>query len=117
LLDELQPCAHGADVAEAMGRVQEAYVSDVFIHHALELVRLTRDDTRVDLGASPRAGLALVQGARARAYIHGRDYVLPDDLYALAEDVLLHRMRLTYEALAEGQTGAVVLRELLAKCM
>jgi MoxR-like ATPase len=45
--------------------------------------------------------------------IHGRDYVVPEDLYALAEDVLLHRMRLNYEALAEGYSGSDVLRSLL----
>jgi len=116
LLDEAEPCAHGRDVAAAMGAVQQVYVSDVFVQHTLELVRMTRADARIELGASPRACLALVQAARARAYIHARDYVLPDDLYALAEDVLLHRMRLTYEALAEGQTGAAIVRELMAAC-
>jgi len=47
--------------------------------------------------ATPRAGMALTHASRARAFIHGRDYVVPEDLYALADDVLLHRMRLTYE--------------------
>ncbi len=45
--------------------------------------------------------------------IHGRDFVIPEDLYALAEDVILHRIRLTYEALADGQTGPDVLHEIL----
>jgi MoxR-like ATPase len=67
------------------------------------------------VGGSPRAGFALTLAARARAYIHGRDYVVPEDLYALAEDVLLHRMRLTYEALAGGVKGATVLREIMAE--
>ncbi|MBL8897685.1 MAG: ATPase, partial [Planctomycetes bacterium] len=61
----------------------------------------------------PRAGIALVQAARARAFVHGRNFVTPEDLFALAEDVLLHRMRLTYEALAEGVSGRAVVRELL----
>jgi MoxR-like ATPase len=65
------------------------------------------------LGCSPRAGIALVTAARARAFIHGRDHVVPDDLFALAEDVMLHRIRLNYEALAEGLTGRVVLKEIL----
>ena len=47
------------------------------------------------------------------ALIHGRDYVIPEDLYALADDVMLHRTRLNYEAMAEGYTGLRVLRELL----
>jgi MoxR-like ATPase len=56
-----------------------------------------------------------VKASRARALIHGRDYVLPEDLFALAEDVMLHRMRLTYEALAEGHTGQQVLQEILSE--
>ena len=50
---------------------------------------------------------------RARALIRGRRYVVPDDLYALAEDALLHRMRLNYEALADGKSGASVLKSIL----
>ena len=53
------------------------------------------------------------QGVARRALIQGRDYVVPEDLYALADDVMLHRMRLSYEALADGLTGADVLRQLL----
>jgi MoxR-like ATPase len=67
----------------------------------------------VDLGCSPRAGIALTTASRARAFIHGRDHVLPEDLFALAEDVMLHRMRMTYQALAEGRTGRDVLGEIL----
>ena len=53
--------------------------------------------------------------ARARALIWGRSYVVPEDLYALAEDVILHRIRLSYEALADGKTGAQVLEEILGE--
>jgi MoxR-like ATPase len=69
----------------------------------------------IEIGGSPRAGMALTIAARARAYILGRDYAIPEDLYALAEDVLLHRLRLTYEALAEGVSSANVLKEILAE--
>ncbi len=55
-----------------------------------------------------------MQASRARAFIHGRDYVVPEDLFALAEDVILHRIRLTYEALADGFRPRDVLQELLA---
>ncbi len=54
-----------------------------------------------------------MKGSRARALIHGRNYVIPEDLFALAEDVILHRIRLTYEALADGLSGADLLREIL----
>ena len=56
-----------------------------------------------------------MKAGRARALIHGRDYVIPDDLFALAEDVLLHRIRLNYEALAVGQTSAKGLQQILTE--
>ncbi|HAM73075.1 MAG TPA: ATPase [Verrucomicrobiales bacterium] len=115
--DEIQqaPVASAGAVAEAMARSQAVFVSPAFTQHCVELVRRTRGAREVELGASPRAGIALVQSARARAYIQGRDYVVPEDLFSLAEDVLLHRMRLTYEALAEGVSGSSVLRRILAE--
>jgi MoxR-like ATPase len=88
-------------------------VSDTFLEHVVESVKRTRVHPSIDLGCSPRAGIALIKASRARAIIHGRDYVIPDDLFALAEDVMLHRMRLTYEALANGKTGADILRDIL----
>ena len=79
----------------------------------VELVNLTRNHREIELGCSPRAAIALVHASRARAWIHGRDFAIPEDLFALAEDVMLHRMRLSYEALAEGRTSEQVLAELL----
>ena len=64
-------------------------------------------------GADARAAIALVQASRARAFINGRDFAIPEDFFALAEDVILHRMRLTYEALASGRRGEDVLEEIL----
>ncbi len=108
-----EPVADVPELIEVMGLVQKVYVSQVFIDHCIELVRRTRENRHVELGCSPRAGIALVTASRARAFIHRRDHVIPDDLFALAEDVMLHRMRLNYEALADGLTGRVVLREIL----
>ena len=81
--------------------------------HVVELISRTRNNSHIELGASPRAGIALIKGARARALIQGRDYAIPDDLFALAEDVLLHRMRLNYEALADGMNASEVLENIL----
>jgi MoxR-like ATPase len=94
--------------------VQKVHVSDVFVKHCVELVRRTRTSELLDFGCSPRAGLALINASRARAFIHGRDHVLPEDLFELAEDVILHRVRLTYEAAASGRTGPEVLQSILA---
>jgi MoxR-like ATPase len=109
-----EPTASLDDLVDAMERVQQIYVSPVFTEHCVELVRRTREHRYVELGASPRAGIALVTASRARALLHGREHVVPEDLFALSEDVLLHRMRLTYEALADGATGQQVLREIIA---
>ena len=82
--------------------------------HVVALVNRSRHHPHVELGCSPRAGIALVKAARARALMHGRHYAIPEDLFDLAEDVMLHRMRLRYEAVAQGVTGREVLRELLS---
>ena len=105
---------HVRDLSTAMAAVQQVHVSDVFVRDVVELVNLTRKHKDIELGCSPRAALALVHASRARAFIHGRDYTIPEDIFALADDVILHRMRLTYEALATGKTAAAVLRELLS---
>ncbi len=104
---------HIRELTEAMTAVLQVHVSDVFIRDCIELVRLTRHHESVELGCSPRAALALVQASRARAFIHGRDYTIPEDFFALAADIILHRMRLTYEALASGQRSTDVLEQLL----
>ncbi|HLG43355.1 MAG TPA: MoxR family ATPase [Planctomycetota bacterium] len=101
------------DLVGVMEQVHKIHVSDVFLKHVIEIVHRTRIHRSLDLGCSPRAGIALAQSARARALLHGRNYAVPEDLFALAEDVMLHRMRLTYEALAEGKSGREILQEIL----
>jgi MoxR-like ATPase len=108
-----EPVGSAAELVEAMEAVHQVHVSDTFVEHVVDLVKRTREHPRIELGCSPRAGIGLVKASRARALIHGRDYVVPEDLYALADDIMLHRMRLNYEALAEGNTGADVLKQLL----
>jgi MoxR-like ATPase len=107
------PVGSTEQIVAAMEAVHTVHVSEVFLEHVLEVVARTRRHKAIDLGASPRAGIALVKASRARALIHGRDYVVPDDLFALADDVLLHRIRLNYEATAEGRTPQSVLQEIL----
>ncbi len=102
-----------ADLVTAMEAANSIHVSDVFLKHVVDIVERTRHHPELELGCSPRAGISILKASRARALIHGRDYVVPEDLFALAEDVMLHRIRLSYEALAEGRTAATVLREIL----
>jgi MoxR-like ATPase len=101
------------DLVTAMEAAATVHVSDTFLEHVVDAVTRTRSHPDLELGASPRAGIALIKAAKARALIRGRGYVVPDDLYALAPDVILHRIRLTYEALADGKNGDQVLREIL----
>jgi len=109
------PVATIGELVATMETVQRVYVSEVFTKHCVELVRRTRRHPAVEVGGSPRAGIALTLASRARAFVHGRDYATPEDLYALADDVLLHRMRLTYEALAGGVSGVSVLKGIMAE--
>ncbi len=112
---EHEPVGSSEQLVAAMETVHQMHVSDTFMEHVVEIVRRTRRHPAIELGCSPRAGIALIKASRARALIHGRDYVIPEDLYALAADVILHRIRLNYEALADGLDGAVVLQELLTE--
>lgn len=102
-----------SELTEVMEDVQKVHVSDVFLKHCVDLVGQTREHPDLELGASPRASMALVQAARARALIHRREYVVPEDLFALAEDVILHRVRLTYTAQAQGKRGRDLIDKLL----
>jgi MoxR-like ATPase len=102
-----------SDLVNAMESVQRIHVSEVFVKHCVNLIGASREHTAVELGCSPRASLSLVQAARARAFLHQREYVTPDDLLSLAEDVILHRIRLRYEATASGKTPYSVLQDLL----
>jgi len=101
------------DLTQAMTEVQSVHVSEVFVHDCVKLINATRGHKDLVLGCSPRAVLGLVQAARARAFIYGRTYVVPEDLFTLAEDVILHRVRLSYEALADGVTPRAMLDQLL----
>ena len=112
---EHRPVGSAEDLVHAMSAVQQIHVSETFADHVVEIVNQTRHDDRLDFGCSPRTGIAQIKSARARALIHGRHYVVPDDLFALAEDVMLHRIRLNYESLADGLTGSEVLRQILTR--
>jgi MoxR-like ATPase len=108
-----EPVATAADLLQAMEKVQAVHVSDVFIKHCVAVVEASRKHPDIELACSPRAALSLVQASRARAFLHGRDYVVPDDLFDLADDVVLHRIRLRYEAVANGQSPAAALNQIL----
>jgi MoxR-like ATPase len=95
---ELEPVADRAEVVEAVEAAHRVHASRALRDYIVTLLRRTREDNRVELGASPRAGLMLLRAAKALALIRGRDHALPDDVQALAEPVLAHRLMLAPEA-------------------
>jgi MoxR-like ATPase len=95
---ELEPVADRAEIVEAVETAHRVHASRALRDYIVALLRRTRDDERVELGASPRAGLMLLRAAKARALVRGRDHALPDDVQALADAVLSHRIMLAPEA-------------------
>src|SRR3954470_6734778 len=95
---ELEPVADRAEVIEAQNTVHRVHASRALRDYIVTLLRHTRADHRVELGGSPRAGLLLLRAAKAHALIRGRDHALPDDVQALAQPVLAHRLMLVPEA-------------------
>jgi MoxR-like ATPase len=105
-LDTLEPAASAREVLNAIEDAKAVYVEEALHRYVVALVRHTRSDTRLYLGASPRAGIAVMRVAKARALAEGRDYLLPDDVKAVAPHVLAHRLILAPEARAAGLGGA-----------
>ncbi|MCB9689871.1 MAG: AAA family ATPase [Alphaproteobacteria bacterium] len=111
------------DLLRAQGVVRDIKVTDVLQRYIVDLVRATREPGTVDkelaraieFGASPRASIALTAAARAHAFLDGRGYALPEDVKAIAPDVLRHRVLPTYEAEADGLDAEKIVRRLLEK--
>ena len=112
-LELLLPVATAADVRSLSAAAAEVFVEESLNRYVVTLLRQTRADARVYLGASPRAGIALLRVAKARALADGRGFVAPDDVKAVAEPVLAHRLIVAPEARAAGLTGVQLVRETL----
>jgi MoxR-like ATPase len=93
----LEPVVSAAEVLSAQDAAARVRATEALRDYVVRLLWRTREDPRVDLGASPRAGLMLLRAAKARAMMNGRDHALPDDVQALAEAVLAHRLVLAPE--------------------
>lgn len=96
---------------------EQIYVDDRIVDYIADLVHATRDDDQghVRYGASPRASIAFVRAVRAEAFFDGRGYVIPEDVKAVAHDILRHRIILSFEAEAEGLTPETWIDELLKR--
>jgi len=119
---EVSAMATTQQLSALQGECRTVYVDPSLKQYAVRLASATREPDRygvagiakyLSFGASPRASINLVEGARALAFLRGRTYVLPEDLTDLVPDVFRHRLVLTYEALAEGRTADHLLRRIM----
>jgi len=114
-LDGLEPVANAADAIALADEAKAIFVEESLNRYVVALLRATRGDSRLYLGASPRAGIATLRVAKARALADSRTYLEPDDIKAVAVPVLAHRLILAPEARSTGLTGEQIVRETLDK--
>ena len=114
-LDSLEPVADATDAIGLAEAAKAIYVEESLNRYAVALLRASRGDARLYLGASPRAGIALLRVAKARALADGREYLLPDDVKAVAVPVLAHRLIVAPEARSSGLAAQQVVEEALER--
>lgn len=112
-IESLKAVATAADLEMLQAAVKAIYVDDLVKQYTASVVAATRNHPAIFLGASPRGSLALYRTAQARALINGRDYVLPDDVKALAEPVLSHRLIPRLTDSSHDKTGRAIVAKLL----
>jgi MoxR-like ATPase len=114
-LDSLEPVATAQELLVAIEDARRVYVEESLNRYVVALLRQTRSDSRLYLGASPRAGIALMRVAKARALVAGRDYVEPEDVKTVAPTVLAHRLILAPEARSSGLDAEDLVRSVLER--
>ena len=112
-IEELKPVATSDEVLHLQAMVKKIYVDDLVKNYISSLVAATRQHASVYLGASPRGSLALFRTGQARALLAGRDFVLPDDIKALAEPVLAHRLIVRSKNHSREESARAVISQLL----
>jgi MoxR-like ATPase len=110
-LELLEPIASAADLETAIEAVKRVYVEDSLNRYVVAILRQTRGDSRLALGTSPRAGIALMRVAKAHAAMRGREYVIPADVKDVAADVLSHRVIMAADARSGGLDPAEVIHD------
>jgi MoxR-like ATPase len=114
-LETLEPVTTADEVVGLVEAAREIFVEESVNRYVVALLTGTRRDERLYVGASPRAGIALLRVAKARALAAGRDFVEPDDVKAVAEPVLAHRLMVAPEARSAGSTPGALVRETLER--
>ena len=113
--EDISAICSAEDIVALKKEVRKVSVNDAILSYIQDIIHLTRSDNRFVTGASPRAMLFLVEGARAKAYLEGRDHVQPDDVKAVAINILHHRLTLTQEARIRNEDTDNILKGLLVK--
>ncbi|MBI4220165.1 MAG: MoxR family ATPase [Chloroflexi bacterium] len=113
--ETLEPVATPVQIALLQDAARQIYIDDLVKEYIVALSNATRTHADAALGASPRASLSLMRGSQARAVMEGRDYVLPDDIKAIAIAVLSHRVIVSPAARMRGVTGDSLVTEVLDK--
>jgi MoxR-like ATPase len=114
-LESLQPVGDARDAVALADDARTVFVEESLNRYVVAILRTTRGDSRLYLGASPRAGIALLRVAKARALAYGRAFLSPDDVKAVAVPVLAHRLIVAPEARSSGVTGEAVVADALEK--
>lgn len=114
-IEDIQPVLSLDALLDLQQQVKDVYVEDSVKKYIVDLIRRTRVHQAVYLGASPRASLALMKAAQAAAFLHMRDYVIPDDIKMVAPYVIAHRLVLKSEARFDGPAPADIVDEVLAR--
>jgi MoxR-like ATPase len=112
-LDSLSPAADAEDIVAAQRHYAQVVVHDDVLAYIVKLVEATRAHHEVALGVSPRGSQSLLKAVQVRAILQGRDYVLPDDVKAMAKPVLAHRILLHHSTRAKDVTAETVLERIL----
>lgn len=112
-LKQLEPVADREQIAAMRAEIASVHVQKDVMRYAVDIARETRRNRSLTLGASPRAAIALMRAAKSRAFLKGRDYVVPEDVRDLAEPVLLHRLILSPQAAIEGKKEREILSEVM----
>ncbi|MEZ6087063.1 MAG: MoxR family ATPase [Pirellulaceae bacterium] len=113
LVDEVETVTSPEEIGRMIALCGEVHVEDALVDYINAVVRLTRNWPSLHIGASPRAGIALMQAARTLAAFRGRDYATPDDVVEIALPAMRHRVQLTAEAEVEGRLVDEELRSLI----
>jgi len=114
-LDDLEPVTDAAEIRKLVDIVGQVHVAESVQRYAVAITTATRKSPELMLGSSPRATLHLMRASKAAAALAGRDYVIPDDVQALAVQVLAHRLLPTVEASMSGRTTESALEQIVAR--